>query len=335
MNDDGFNPFQFTTLSTQLWFGGKKLAVRDRLGSKGGYYPFGEERGSAVQNDDSFATYYRDKTTGVDYADQRYYSGAIGRLVTPDPYRAGTGSGIPSNPQSWNRYAYVLNDPVNFLDPFGLDACTWNPATNTLNCTTDTGGGGIGDGGRGPGRPAGPIPNDPPPLTGLERNAVLDNLRRLVKEGVETDCKALADYLDAVAERLEGSKTGPKAIKVALAALTPNQFPVPFIPDVTGNNNYKALNDGSVASGFAAQFQDQIPTADQAHHFAAFFQLGFAYGADAAAKAAEWWEKLEGTPGNTGDINLGKTAALMGAYVVSGVLPIDQLGETIRSFLCK
>ncbi len=49
VNDDGFNPFQFTTLSTQFWFGGKKLAVRDRPGSNGKYYPFGEERGSALR----------------------------------------------------------------------------------------------------------------------------------------------------------------------------------------------------------------------------------------------------------------------------------------------
>ncbi len=122
VNDDGYPQFQFTTLSTQLWFGGKKLAVRDRLGSKGVYYPFGEERGSAVQNDDSFATYYRDKTTALDYADQRYYSALTGRFVTPDPYQA---SGGVAEPGSWNRYAYVEGDPVNFGDPRGLlrEAC--------------------------------------------------------------------------------------------------------------------------------------------------------------------------------------------------------------------
>jgi hypothetical protein len=28
--------------------------------------------------------------------------------------------GNPANPQSWNRYPYVLNDPTNFSDPDGL-----------------------------------------------------------------------------------------------------------------------------------------------------------------------------------------------------------------------
>lgn len=42
--------------------------------------------------------------------------------MTPDPYRATIASvNNPSNPQSWNRYAYVLGDPVNMNDRRGLD----------------------------------------------------------------------------------------------------------------------------------------------------------------------------------------------------------------------
>lgn len=47
----------------------------------------------------------------------RYYSNAYGRFMTPDPY---DGSARPTNPQSWNRYPYVLGDPVNGKDPSGL-----------------------------------------------------------------------------------------------------------------------------------------------------------------------------------------------------------------------
>jgi hypothetical protein len=36
----------------------------------------------------------------------------------PDPY---DGSYNLTDPQSFNRYAYVQNDPVNFVDPSGLD----------------------------------------------------------------------------------------------------------------------------------------------------------------------------------------------------------------------
>ena len=67
-----------------------------------------------------FATYTRDSATGLDYADQRYYSSQFGRFTSPDPYQA---SGGPSSPKSWNRYSYTRGDPVNRLDPTGLDDC--------------------------------------------------------------------------------------------------------------------------------------------------------------------------------------------------------------------
>ncbi len=40
-----------------------------------------------------------------------------GRFLSPDPYQASGGPGVP---QSWNRYAYVMNNPVNYGDPSGL-----------------------------------------------------------------------------------------------------------------------------------------------------------------------------------------------------------------------
>jgi RHS repeat-associated protein len=48
----------------------------------------------------------------------RIYSGNYGRWLSPDP--AGLAAASPSNPQSWNRYAYVGNNPTNFIDPTGL-----------------------------------------------------------------------------------------------------------------------------------------------------------------------------------------------------------------------
>jgi hypothetical protein len=50
----------------------------------------------------------------------RYYGWQHGRFLTPDPYQASAGL---TDPGSWNRYVYVLGDPVNWMDPTGLDAC--------------------------------------------------------------------------------------------------------------------------------------------------------------------------------------------------------------------
>ncbi len=56
----------------------------------------------------------------------RRYSPGQGRWISPDP--AGLGSVNPSNPQSWNRYSYVLNNPLINTDPDGLDCVYLNDA---------------------------------------------------------------------------------------------------------------------------------------------------------------------------------------------------------------
>jgi RHS repeat-associated protein len=48
----------------------------------------------------------------------RKYSAAQSRWISPDP--AGLGAVDLSNPQSWNRYAYVGNNPLSNTDPLGL-----------------------------------------------------------------------------------------------------------------------------------------------------------------------------------------------------------------------
>ena len=59
----------------------------------------------------------RDAETGLDYFGARYLSSAQGRFTSPDPLNE---SGNPKGPQSWNRYTYVLNNPLRFIDPNGL-----------------------------------------------------------------------------------------------------------------------------------------------------------------------------------------------------------------------
>ncbi len=116
----------FGPVVVRSYFGGKLVGqqlgsniyepvIQDRLGSVGKYYPYGEERNSPQSPNDQvkFATYTRDSATGDDYADQRYYTGVLGRM-TPDRMSAG-----PVDPPSWNRYAYTAGDPINRVDPSG------------------------------------------------------------------------------------------------------------------------------------------------------------------------------------------------------------------------
>jgi RHS repeat-associated protein len=83
------------------------------------YYPYGEEPVTTASGREKFGTYHRDQATNLDYADQRYYASGFGRFLTPDPYKASGGLGDPG---SWNRYVYVMNDPINYRDRRGLEA---------------------------------------------------------------------------------------------------------------------------------------------------------------------------------------------------------------------
>jgi hypothetical protein len=56
----------------------------------------------------------------LDYFLARYYSSTQGRFTSADSF-----GGSAGNPQTLNHYAYVQNDPLNFIDPTGHMAEPW------------------------------------------------------------------------------------------------------------------------------------------------------------------------------------------------------------------
>jgi RHS repeat-associated protein len=80
-----------------------------------GTYPFGESwYNNNTTSNWVYTSYERDQESGNDYALARSYANSQGRFLAPDPLE-----GIVGDPQSWNRYAYVENDPINLSDPSG------------------------------------------------------------------------------------------------------------------------------------------------------------------------------------------------------------------------
>ena len=101
----------------------------------------------------------RDTDTGLDFFQARYMGTAQGRFTSPDP--AGNSVGNPSNPQSWNLYSYVFNNPLALVDPSGTDACA---SLSDPGCD-DSGLIDVNVGWWGPDQSLPPPPYLPPPAT--------------------------------------------------------------------------------------------------------------------------------------------------------------------------
>jgi len=161
-----------TTLNEYIFFYGNRIARRDSSGNVYYYFQdqlattktlttsagvvcydadflaFGSERPytiSCAQNY-KFTGLERDSETGNDHTLHRMYDSSLGRWLTPDRHR-----GDLFNPQSWNRYGYVMNNPTSFADPLGLTAkCPVTEFVMRSGHTTDADcgpGGGVGGGG--------------------------------------------------------------------------------------------------------------------------------------------------------------------------------------------
>ena len=70
-----------------------------------------------------FDSAWQDSGSNTYHTLNREYSPTQGRWLTPDP--SGLAAVDPSNPQTWNRYVYVTNNPISFTDPTGLVRTPW------------------------------------------------------------------------------------------------------------------------------------------------------------------------------------------------------------------
>ena len=95
------------------------------------YYPYGGEMSICNNLGDQnykFTGKERDAESGLDNFGKRYDASSLGRFMTPDAFFKDSHVG---DPQSWNEYAYVRNNPLRYVDPNG------ETATISSTCTTD------------------------------------------------------------------------------------------------------------------------------------------------------------------------------------------------------
>lgn len=154
------------------------------------FTPFGEQIHSAatIQNgfdpaSISFTGEVHDPDTGLDNYKYRHYNAALGRWMSPDP--SSLHYSQLDNPQTYNLYSYVTNDPLLYVDVDGLfeedgnDCCSDGVDTgNTAEQGLLDGGGGVnaGDGGNGdcPPDTCTNVTVDPPPPVETDPPVVVD-----------------------------------------------------------------------------------------------------------------------------------------------------------------
>ncbi len=80
------------------------------------YEPYGEDRdsGDSLNTDRKFTGQTEDESVGLYWYASRAYDPDAGRFCTPDPIVP-----APGNPQSLNRYSYVYNNPLKYVDKTG------------------------------------------------------------------------------------------------------------------------------------------------------------------------------------------------------------------------
>ncbi|MGC2108326.1 MAG: RHS repeat-associated core domain-containing protein, partial [Candidatus Korobacteraceae bacterium] len=89
--------------------------------------------------DRSFTGQNEDSVSNILDFPFRQYTSTQGRWMVPDP--AGLAAVDITNPQTWNRYAYVANNPLNATDPLGLYDAVLGCMGGDLACSIDGGGG--------------------------------------------------------------------------------------------------------------------------------------------------------------------------------------------------
>jgi RHS repeat-associated protein len=80
------------------------------------YYPYGQTRSGTMDTDRRYTGQRWEAGIGLYDYNARYYDPALGRFVQAD-----TIVPSPANPQSYNRYTYVENNPLKYIDPYGFE----------------------------------------------------------------------------------------------------------------------------------------------------------------------------------------------------------------------
>ncbi len=336
----------FYWLHTDVLGSGRKMT--DSSGAviyRGEYDPHGQmvfesaTGGATYLNSHKFTGYERDWSTNLDNAKARTFNHNKGRFMQPDPLSLGAADA--TNPQSLNLYSYVQNDPMNFVDPtglneeaplivietrepYGLDPSVWAFFFRSWLNSLNPGGGGIGGGidfgGGGQQKPA-PEPHTPD-ACGDMANIAQEQANKAIRDNPGNPKAALSAF-DRNFTTLYAGR--PATSLFAAGRQWINHGAGWTIPEV---------NRGE--TGFRAEFRDSDPpppgeVVDQTHHFAFYLSMGVNENGSGALWSAAQAHRVRD---NRGDNNLGKLGYDMGYGLRKDPSTLKNIGNTIRNGVC-
>ena len=321
---------------------GSTVAVTNQSGtltSQQRYLPFGAARtipNSPILGTDFTYTGQRKLDDGMggvmDYK-ARFYSPALGRFQQPDTI-------IPNaaNPQSWNRFSYVRNNPILFNDPTGhMESCEDGDLCRHPDPVPGNGGGGSGD----EGNDRDDKDNDPNlarqdrlfsyMFSGSGKDGAWtyldwqyyyshrDGLWNGTEQWLNPEEVAGWDLFALHVERLASHYSADeheqfvRDFSLVFAGLsTTVPWWVTAMDAKDGAGEYSYLHEGN--EGLAEKYMDSLHLGENAsHHYAGLFFLGYFTNGHLAASVniardADWWNGEF----NGGDLLLGDVAAYDG-----------------------
>jgi RHS repeat-associated protein len=238
-----------TATSTSYYMGDHLGSTRMQMAGAGWpassdtFYPFGLEQSTQPDaNHYKFTGLERDAESSLDHTAFRQYAYLQGRWTSPDPY---DGSYDLTNPQSFNRYSYALNNPLSFTDPSGLFALPPKGLppgyciTHPIICSLLGGGGGSdpssGSGGGGPRR--GHAPNNRTPNK-ITCSTVLPNGR------------TVGSYVNQLSNSINGSAGNPVSTPYGPGPNPSAPGPFSVASQVYSGTNFKIIFRGQGNAAF-------------------------------------------------------------------------------------
>jgi len=308
---------------------GSVVAVTDASGtltSQQRYLPFGQVRtdlnGPRITGTDFGYTGQRNISyiNLLDYK-SRWYDPLLGRFISPDSIIPD-----PSNPQSINRYTYVLNQPTNLNDPTGhcfsgaiIDTVLCVAAAAAIVAILTSGGSNV----------------TPEALTAsanqqsiahkyetLQYNNKITNLEqgaKLVSYAAKQDSGCTSCFVKNVGAVLSG---GSGILQ-------------PFLVDLTKNKSLASpyYSQGIGQSGFSSVYQDPVSDSgggNQLHHYWYYVQVGYETDNRDLGYGLDWFhEHILGDPKgmSSQDLILGHQGIDTGLALRNGTLKPRDVGQ--------